>query len=228
MKCIIVDDDELAIKLIQQCIDRVDFITLIGTAPSATDALNLLEKNKDIDLVFLDIDMPGMTGFDLVKNFKIPQVIFITGNKEYATEAYDYNVTDFILKPVDFTRFLKAAQRAKDVKESIKVSHRNNDDLFLKKNSRLIRVDAKNIIYVEAQGDYVNIYTQKERFTILSTMKSVENRLSKNDFARIHNSYIIRLDKIVEIEDETISLGEKSLPLSRSFKNSFFQKLNLF
>jgi len=228
MKCIIVDDDELAIKLIQQCIDRVDFITLIGTASSGTEALNVLEKNKDVDLVFLDIDMPGMTGFDLVKNFKIPQVIFITGNKEYAAEAYDYNVTDFILKPVDFTRFLKAAQRAKDVKESIKVSQRNNDDLFLKKNSRLIRVDAKNIIYVEAQGDYVNIYTQKERFTILSTMKSVENKLSKNDFARIHNSYIIRLDKIVEIEDETISLGEKSLPLSRSFKNSFFQKLNLF
>lgn len=228
MNCIIVDDDELAIKLVKQCIERVDFITLIGTASSGTEALNLLEKNKDIDLVLLDIDMPGMTGFDLVKNFKIPQVIFITGNKEYAAEAHDYNVTDFILKPIDFTRFLKAVQRAKEVKESIQVSKRNENEIYLKKSSRLIRVDARDIIYVEAQGDYVNIYTPKERFTILSTMKSVENRLPKIDFARIHNSYIIRLDKIVEIEDETISLGEKSLPLSRSFKNSFFQKLNLF
>ncbi|MDO9184877.1 MAG: LytTR family DNA-binding domain-containing protein [Bacteroidia bacterium] len=228
MNCIIVDDDELAIKLVKQCIERVDFITLIGTASSGTEALNLLEKNKDIDLVLLDIDMPGMTGFDLVKNFKIPQVIFITGNKEYAAEAYDYNVTDFILKPIDFTRFLKAVQRAKEVKESIQVSKRNENEIYLKKSSRLIRVDARDIIYVEAQGDYVNIYTAKERFTILSTMKSVENRLPKIDFARIHNSYIIRLDKIVEIEDETISLGGKSFPISRSHKNSFFQKLNLF
>ncbi len=228
MNCIIVDDDEMAIKSIKHCIEKVDFITILGIANNGADALNLLEKTKDIDVVFLDIEMPDMNGFDIVKNFKMPQVIFVTGNKEYAAEAYDYDVTDFLLKPIDFTRFLKAVQRAKDIKESIKLSKRNSDELYLKKDSRLIRVNARDIIYIEAMGDYINIYTPKERFTILATMKSVESRLQKIDFARIHNSYIIRLDKIVEIEDETISLGEKLLPLGRTYKNAFFQKLNLF
>ncbi len=228
MNCIIVDDDEIAVKSIKHCIEKVDFITLVGIASCGADALSLLEKNKDIDLVFLDIEMPDMSGIDLVKNFKLPQVIFITGSKEYAAESYDFNVTDFLLKPVDFPRFLKAVQRANDIKESIKVSKSNSDELYLKKDARLIRVNAKDILYVEAMGDYVCVYTAKERFTILSTMKSVENRLPKADFARIHNSFIIRLDKIVEIEDETISMGEKTLPISRTYKNAFFQKLNLF
>ena len=228
MNCIIVDDDEMAVKSIKHCIEKVDFITLVGIASCGAEALSLLEKHKEIDLVFLDIEMPDMTGIEIVKNFKLPQVIFITGNKEYAAESYDFNVTDFILKPVDFPRFLKAVQRALDIKESIKVSKSNSDELYLKKDTRLIRVNAKDIIYIEAMGDYVSVYTTKGRFTILSTMKSVENRLQKADFARIHNSYIIRLDKIVEIEDETISMGEKSLPISRTYKTAFFQKLNLF
>lgn len=228
MNCIIVDDDELAVKSIKHCVEKVGFINLLGIASNGADALHLLEQTKDIDVVFLDIEMPDMNGFEIVKNFKMPQVIFVTGNKEYAAEAYDYDVTDFLLKPIDFNRFLKAVQRAKDIKESIQLSKRNSDELYLKKDSRLIRVNAKDILYIEANGDYVNIYTPKERFTILATMKSIGSRLQKIDFVRIHNSYIIRLDKIVEIEDETISLGEKLLPLGRTYKSAFFQKLNLF
>ncbi|MES2592467.1 MAG: LytTR family DNA-binding domain-containing protein [Bacteroidota bacterium] len=227
LNCIIVDDDELALKLVENCIERIDFLTLVGTATSGTEAVNLLEKHKNIDVAFLDIEMPGMSGLDFVKNYKTPQVIFITGNKEYAAETYDYNVTDFILKPVDFNRFLKAAQKAKEIKESISISQRNTDDLYIKKNSRLIRISAKDILYIEAMADYVNIYTTKEKFTILSTMKAIENKLQIYDFTRIHNSYIIRLDKIVEIEDEIIIIEGKSLPLSRKYKSTFFQKLNL-
>lgn len=227
MNCIIVDDDELSIKSIKHCIDKVDFINIVGTASCGAEALNLLEKNKEIDLVFLDIEMPDMSGLDIIKNYKLPQVIFVTGNKEYAAETYDYDVTDFIIKPIDFNRFLKAVQRAKDIKESVKVSRVNSDDLYLKKDSRLIRLDAKNIIYIEAMADYVNIFTSKERFTILSTMKSIENKLSNDDFARIHRSYIIRLDKIIEIEDESVSIEGKVLPISRLYKSAFFNKLNL-
>lgn len=228
MNCIIVDDDKLAVKTVENCIERIEFLTLIGTANSGADAINLLEKNKEIDLIFLDIEMPEMSGFDFIKNFKTPQVIFITGNKDYAAETYNYDVTDFILKPVEFNRLLKAAQKAKDIYETINTNQRNSADLYIKKNSRLIRIDAKDIMYIEAMGDYVNIYTKNAKFTIQSTMKSIESRLSKVDFARIHNSFIIRLDKIVEIEDETISLGEKNFPLSRTYKNAFFQRLNIF
>lgn len=227
MNCIVVDDDELAIKLVENCIERIDFLTLIGTATSGTEAVQLLEKHKNIDVVFLDIEMPGMSGIDFVKNYKTPQVIFITGNKDYAAETYDYNVTDFIVKPVEFNRFLKASQKAKEIKESISISQRNTDDLYIKKNSRLIRISAKDVLYIEAMADYVHIYTATEKFTILSTMKAIESKLQNYDFTRIHNSYIIRLDKIVEIEDEIITIAGKSLPLSRKYKGVFFQKLNL-
>ena len=228
MNCIIIDDDELAVKTVKHSIERTDFLSLIGSAMNAKEGLSLLENNKDIDLVFLDIEMPEMTGFDLMKNFKTPQVILMTGKKEYAAEAFDYDVTDFILKPIDYTRFLKAAHKAKEIKESVKLSHNNNEYVFIKKDSRLIRLNLSDILYVEALADYVTIHTTKDRYTILSTMKSIENRLAFNDFSRIHRSYIIRLDKIREIEDETVSLGEKVLPISRTYKHDFLKKLNLF
>jgi DNA-binding LytR/AlgR family response regulator len=228
MNCIIVDDDELSVRLIESCIERIDFLTLIGTANSVTEAVNLMEKNKEIDLVFSDIEMPEMSGFDFIRNFKTPQIIFISGNKEHAAETYDYDITDFILKPIDFNKFLKAAQKAKEINESIRATQRNSSDIYIKKNSRLVRVDVKEIVYVEAMGDYVNIFTKNAKFTIQATMKSMENRLPKLDFVRIHNSFIIRMDKIVEIEDETISLGEKTFPISRTYKNAFFQRLNVF
>lgn len=227
MNCIIIDDDSIALKAIEHCVERSEMLNLVGIASNAEEGLKLLEKNNEIDLVFLDIEMPEMSGLDLIKNFKTPQVIIITGNKEYASEAFDYNITDFILKPIDFTRFLKAVHKAKDIKEGLKVSKRDTDDLYIKKDSRLIRVDAKDIVYIEALSDYVNIFTTKEKFTLLSTMKSIESRLPQNDFSRIHRSYIIRLDRIKEIEDETISLGEKNFPISRTYRGDFFKKLNL-
>ena len=227
MKCIIIDDDSIALKAIEHCVERSEMLTLVGTAKNAEEGLKLLEKNTDIDLVFLDIEMPEMTGLELIKNFQTPQVIIVTGNKEYASEAFDYNITDFILKPIDYNRFLKAIHKAKDIKDGLRVSKRDTDDLYIKKDSRLIRVNAKDIIYVEALSDYVNIFTSNEKFTLLSTMKSIESRLPQNDFSRIHRSYIIRLDRIKEIEDETISLGEKTFPISRTYRGDFFKKLNL-
>ena len=195
-------------------------------AENANEGIKLLDTYKNVDLAFIDIEMPDMTGFELIRNFKIPQVILVSGKKEFALEAFDYNVTDFILKPIDYPRFLKAVDKAKEIKESIKLSQRDTDDLFIKKDSKLIRVNAKDILYIEALADYVNIFTSNERFTILSTMKSIESRLPANDFCRVHRSFIIRLDKIKEIEDEIVSLEKKAIPISRTYKNDFYQKLN--
>lgn len=228
MKCILVDDDALALKTIQYCVERTDFATVAATFTNPLDAIQFIQENKDIDLIFLDIEMPEMNGLDLIRTFKdIPQIILVTGNKEYAVEAFDYDITDFLLKPIDYSRFLKAILKAREIKEGIKISQRNTDDLFIKKDSQLIRINSKEILFIEALADYVSIHTTHGKHTILSTMKSIESKLPSNDFARIHRSYIIRLDRIKVIDDAIVFVEDKSLPISRSHRENLFNKLNL-
>lgn len=229
MKCLIVDDDEIARRSVQQCIERTDFLTLEGSVASITEALRSIREQK-IDLIFLDVEMPEMSGLDFLRTFKeIPQIILITGKKEYAAEAFDYDVTDFLLKPIDYARFLKAASKAQNMLTSMRVEKDSEGEaLFIKKEgTRFLRLTMDEILWVEALADYVQIYTKEARHTVLSTMKSIENRLPSKDFIRIHRSYIIRLDKIQEIEENAVKINGKSLPVSRSHKDDLFQRLNL-
>jgi DNA-binding LytR/AlgR family response regulator len=231
MNCIIVDDDPLYRKAIEKLIKKSDILNLIGICTNADEAIKFVEKNKNLDLIFLDVEMPEMSGIEFVKTFNIaPQIIIVSSNKDYAAEAFEYNVTDFLTKPVEYNRFLKSVLRAKEVNESLRGSHRVNTkgDLYIKKDSRLIHINERDIIYIEALADYVTIHcTNNEKHTILSTMKAIEFKLNSEDFARIHRSYIIHLEKIKEIEDETLSIGDKVLPISRSQKPILFQKLHL-
>lgn len=231
MKCIIVDDDPFSVLAIKQLVKKSNDLTLIGECSSAEAAVKFVENNKDLDLIFLDIQMPEMDGIEFLKTFNIaPQIVIISSHKEYAAETFEFNVTDFLVKPVEVKRFTKSVAKAKDVKESIRISNRKNitGDLYIKKDSRLVHINERDIIYVEALADYVTIHCiNKEKHTILSTMKSVEFKLSSDDFVRIHRSYIIRLDRIREIEDETVLIGDKILPISRSQKPILFQKLFL-
>lgn len=229
MNCLIVDDDEIARKVVEQCVSRTDFLTLSGSCASIPEALTLIRKQK-IDLIFLDVEMPEMSGMDFLRTFKeIPQIILITGKKEYAAEAFDYDVTDFLLKPIDYARFLKAAMRAQNIQDNLKTQQDGEEEaLFIKKEgTRFLRLPMNEIIWVEALADYVQINTKDGRHTILSTMKSIESRLPQRDFARIHRSYIVRLDKIQEIEENSVNVGGKSLPVSRSHKEDLFKRLNM-
>ncbi|MCU0436064.1 MAG: LytTR family DNA-binding domain-containing protein [Bacteroidia bacterium] len=229
MNCLIVDDDEIARKAVEQCVSRTEFLTLSGSCASVPEALTLIRKQK-IDLIFLDVEMPEMSGLDFLRTFKeIPQIILITGKKEYAAEAFDYDVTDFLLKPIDYARFLKAAMRAQNIQDNLKPQPEGEEDaLFIKKEgARFLRLPMNEIIWVEALADYVQINTKDGRHTILSTMKSIESRLPQRDFVRIHRSYIVRLDKIQEIEENSVNVGGKSLPVSRSHKEDLFNRLNL-
>ena len=157
------------------------------------------------------------------------QIIIISVKKEYAAEAYDFNVTDYIVKPVEYARFLKAVMKANDILTSLTVNTTGNDDIFIKKDSRLIKLSAKNIVWVEALADYVNIHLENnERHTVLSTMKSIEDKLSGKDFVRIHRSYLIRLDKIKSIEENAVVLPDKViLPISRGYKDDLYARLKL-
>lgn len=227
MNCLIVDDDPVAQKSLEHCINRTEGLTLVATCSNAADALKAIKSNA-IDLIFLDVEMPEMSGLDFLRTFKdVPQIILVTGKKEYAAEAFDYDVTDFLLKPFDYARFLKAVDKAQQISGSMQVGDGDEGGIFIKKESRLVRLPAGSILYVEALADYVNIYTADGRHTVLATMKSVESKLPQKEFVRIHRSFIIRLDKIEEIEENAVKIGGKVLPISRSHKEDLFRRLKL-
>ncbi len=160
-----------------------------------------------------------------LKNFdKIPQVIVITSSKEYAAEAFDYNVTGYLLKPVDQEKFLKALVKAKEICDH---NCKEDESFFIKTEGRLIKIYPKEILWIEADADYVNIHISiSERYTIHSSMKDLEVKLSQN-FIRIHRSYIIRIDKVTQVLEEEVKIGDKRIPIGSSYKSSFLSKLKI-
>lgn len=227
MNCLVVDDDPIARAAVIYCIGRTKFLNFIGECSKAIDIIEIIQNQK-IDLIFLDVEMPEMNGIDFIKTFQdIPQIILVTGKKEYALEAFDFNVTDYILKPVDYDRFLKAALKAKNINESFPLPQEDNGDFFIKKNSKLVKINIKDINWIEALADYVTIHTNTERFILLSTMKLIESKLSSKEFARVHRSFIIRLDKIKTIEENSVSIANQVIPVSRFYKDNLFSHLKL-
>ncbi len=233
MKCIVVDDDELSRKLVEGCIERTEFLQLSASFSNAKDAIKHLKSDR-IDLIFLDVEMPEISGLEMIEQLKsIPQIILITGKRDYAVEAFEYDVTDYILKPFDYERFKKAVTKARELDEAQHQLNTNENEFFIKKDSKLIKLNLTDIAYVEALADYVNIFVEKpgnhfERLTVLSTMKSVEAKLPARDFCRVHRSYIVRLDKIKSFEDSMIQIADKSIPVSRSNKEFLVKKLKMF
>jgi DNA-binding LytR/AlgR family response regulator len=227
MNCIIVDDDELSRLALRHCVERTENLTLIAECENANDALAYI-RSQQIDLIFLDIEMPEMSGIDFIRNFQdLPQIIFVTINNGYRAEAFDYNVTDFIIKPIEYSRFIQGVDKAREINETIQVGNEGDSDIFIKKDNRLIKVDVKEINWIEALADYVNIYSSNGRLTVLSTMKSIEQKLPFNEFARVHRSYIIRIDKISQMNANTLKIGEQIIPISRTYKEKFLIILNL-
>lgn len=227
MNCIIVDDEQMSRDAIEHCIRQTDFLNLVKSCSSPIEALKVLQK-ENIDLIFLDVEMPEMSGFDLIKNLKqLPQIILITAKKNYALEAFEYHVTDYLVKPVNAGRFLKAVLHAKELHEKENHISISSEYIFVKSSSKFIQIKTKDILWIEALGDYVNIYTGKERITVLTTMKDLENKLSPAEFARVHRSYIVRLDKIKTIEDTMILIDQKAIPVGKSYKDNLMARLNL-
>ncbi len=225
MNCIIVDDDELSRAALRKCIERTDYLNLVTECKDAVEAQKIIRDNQ-IDLMFLDVEMPEMSGIDFIKNVEIAcQVIIVSSKKEYAVDAFEYNVTDYLLKPVQYARFLKAVEKARQIYEN--VQSEGTRTLLIKQDSKLVKLDLENIYYIEAFSDYVNIYTKTTRHTVLSTMKAIESKLPSSEFMRVHRSYIVRLDKISTIEENTIVLNDKLIPVSRSNKDGLVRRLNI-
>ncbi len=199
LRCIIVDDELMARKSLERLCEQHDSLHLIGIFENAEDALQFLSK-ESINLIWLDVEMPGLSGFDLLKNLtSMPQVIMTTSKVEYAFEAYQYQVTDYIQKPITMPRFKMAVEKVLELNTRKTTASPEREEIYVKADGRYIRLAYADILYIENIGDYVNIITQRQSYIVHTTMKYLEEKLGSN-FLRVHRSFIVHLDKIVDIE----------------------------
>ena len=238
MKTIVVDDDHLSRKVVEEFIKKTESLSLVNSYSSAVDAINDLEKSKeDIDLIFLDVEMPEMSGMDFLAAMKKPPFIIIISAKEsYALKAFEYDVTDYILKPISYTRFYKSVSKVLEraqyraVKQPDSVSL-DADEIFIKKKSAFIRLKYDDILYVEALENYVIVTTFDEKYTIHLTMKAIFDKLPESKFKRIHRSYIININRIKKIEDNQVVVdledGPRLLSIGKSYKEKLMKDINL-
>ncbi|CAG5083412.1 Transcriptional regulatory protein YpdB [Parvicella tangerina] len=229
MRCIVVDDDELSRSVIEDLINETDSLELIKSCEDAVEAFKVI-KEEHIDLVFLDIEMPKMDGLEMLRTLSpLPQVILVTAHEKYAVESYEYDVTDFLHKPISLARFMKAVDKAYNRFENNRADITSQDKtIFIKADSRLVQINTEDILYIEALGNYMRIFTTGEqKYTILSTMKDIISKLSSDDFVRVHRSFIVRLDKIKTIEDNYIVINNKQINIGKAYKDDLTQKLNL-
>ncbi|MEW6470210.1 MAG: LytTR family DNA-binding domain-containing protein [Bacteroidota bacterium] len=230
MSCIIVDDDKMVCASLRHLIEQVEFLTLKKECYNSLDAFNYLQ-NEQVDLIFLDVEMPGMSGIELVRNLeKRPLIILITSKKDYAVEAFELNVADYIVKPVAMPRFMVAVSRAKELfeaEQNVEVSGKSKEYIFVRSHSVLTKIKISDIIYIQALGDYVNIFTKNKRYTVHITLRGIEEKLPRDKFYRLHRSYLVALDQVDAIEEGTAYLEKHPIPIGEQFKKNLLKKLNL-
>ena len=227
MNCIAVDDEPLALKLLQDNISKVPFLKLAAACNDAFEAMNALQENK-IDLVFIDIQMPGLTGLQFIGSLENkPLVIFITAYKQYALESYDLSVVDYLVKPVPLDRFIKACNRAKELFELKAVKQQHNvqplsEYFFLNVDYSQVKVMFEDIVYIEGLGDYVkiNLKSTKKPLIVRTSLKAIEPELSPNKFIRIHKSYLVAISEITAVRKNSIFIKEMELPVGETFREA--------
>tara|TARA_R110002050_G_scaffold44430_2_gene105897 strand:- start:70 stop:804 length:735 start_codon:yes stop_codon:yes gene_type:complete len=225
LRCIIVDDSSMQRTAIARMVNNHPNLALVAEYCNAIEAKNGL-KNYDIDLIFLDVEMPIINGFDLLESLdNPPQVILITGNPDYALKAFDYNVTDYLYKPISLARFDASVKRAVAKYEQINKLDEEEEYIFVKSNLRQRKVVLNEINWVEALGDYIKLVTTEGNVVILSTMKSFEQKLPKDKFLRIHKSYIVNLEKVEKFNSKKVEVAGTSVPLSRNKKTELAEAL---
>jgi len=238
MKCVIIDDEPLAVELLQDFVKKVDSLELVNSFNNAIDAVSFINQNN-VDLVFLDIQMPHFSGIDFLNTIeKKPLVIFTTAYSDYAVEGFNLGAVDYLVKPIPFHRFLKAVVRAQQVlqpaivnqpiSENTTAPEIEQDFMFVRAEYENVKLNFADILFIEGLKDYVKIYTTDNKFilTLISLIK-LENLLSNKGFARIHRSYIINIKHVKSIQKNKVLISDKRIPISESYKNTFFEKINL-
>ncbi|ANE49194.1 LytR/AlgR family response regulator transcription factor [Flavisolibacter tropicus] len=230
MNCLIVDDNKIARTTLKQLASQVKNITIVGECANAMEAYNMLQE-QPVDVLLLDIEMPGMTGLELTRNLgnKSPIIIFTTSKKDYAAEAYDLNVVDYVVKPITPARFVQAIDKAREAFQSLSEEVKMSDDafIFIRDSNIVKRLSIDEILYIEAMGDYVKIYTAKRFYAIHTTMKLVEQRLPAMRFLRVHRSYIVAIEKIDTIQEGALIVGGKPVPVADAYRSALNKRMNI-
>lgn len=228
LNCMIVDDDPMSRQLVKKYIEKTEFLSLQFECEDALTAINKLgQKDADIDIIFLDVEMPGMTGMEMIKAIgtNLYEIILITSQQGYAVEAFESSVTDYLVKPFDYNRFIKATNKAKEQIDALNKKNQLLDEIYVKSDSKLIRLGMEDILYIEALADYVIFMTVKGKYIVHHTMKGIEKRLPNTKFMRVHRSYIINRYKIDMIEDYNVVIGDKYIPVGTSYKERFTKSI---
>ena len=232
LNCVVVDDSSIQRMIIAKLVNNHPNLHLIGDFSNAIEAIKFLNQNS-VDLIFLDIHMPTFTGFDLLQTLKNPpKVILTTSDKNFAIEAFEYNcIVDYLVKPVTQERFDKAVSKAKSF-NAVNVNSKKEakeviDELYVNIDRRLVKINFATINLIEAKGDYIQIKTDSKNYTVHSTLKKIEDKLPNELFLKVHRSFIINTTKIVDIEDNSVLIGNNVIPVSRSNRPELMKRLNL-
>ena len=230
---IIVDDEYLAQKLLQDYVSKVDSLQLVATCSNAFEAMNAL-KNNEVDIMLLDIQMPDLTGLELVKSLeKKPAVIFTTAYSEYAVDAFNLAVTDYLLKPFDFQRFIQAINKAiGNVQPKVKITpkaadtvSRSSDFITVKADYKLYKINYDDLLFIEGQHEYVTFHTTQRRITALFALKDLEELLPKDRFVRVHKSYIVSFNHIQDLDKSDVTVSGNKIPVGSSFRDELLARL---
>ncbi len=229
LSCFLIDDEPLAIEVLEQHISQVDSLEIKDTFSNAIQAFEALKKNK-VDVLFLDIQMPKLTGVEFLKTLKDPpKVIFTTAYREYALEGFELDVVDYLLKPISFERFLKAVDKVLDLysadSRDSASQNNENDYIFVSSENKQVKIHLADILYLESKGDYVFIKAKNKEVKTHATLTSMEEELSSDSFLRIHRSYIVNLKNIESWSQSEIDVGTHKLPIGRTYKSQAIKVL---
>ncbi len=229
LKCIIIDDEPVARRVLQEFVEEIDYLELAGQAENPLKAMSLLNEN-DIDVIFLDINMPKINGIDFLSSLKTgANIIMTTAYAEYAVEAYGLNVLDYLVKPIAFDRFLKACNRAKETRELRKLIRvqpdKTNDHFFVKCNNQIEKVFYNDLLYAEAMLNYVMLYTNSKKMMVYVTIRSLEEQLPSDIFIKVHKSFIVNINKIRSIEGNILDIGNEKIAISQNLREKVINEI---
>ena len=228
LKCIIIDDEPIARKVLQEFIEEIDYLELIGQAENPLKAMSLINDNN-IDLIFLDINMPKINGIEFLKTSKLnANIIMTTAYADHAVEAFDLEVLDYLVKPIAFDRFLKACNRAKETAKSTEagsVVQNKADHFFIKCNNQIEKIFYTDLVYAEAMLNYVMLHTNTKKMMVYVTIKSLEEQLPSDTFIKVHKSFIVNINKIKSIEGNTLDIGSEKITISQNLREKVIAEI---
>lgn len=227
MTCVIVEDLQVAAEYTRKCCEKSGMLEVKDHFTNVADALLYLNINT-VDILFLDVEMPGATGFELLDQLGYsPKVILTTSKPEYAFDAFEYHVIDFLKKPFTYQRFLEALQKAAIKEEADSSTPTSDNHIFIKSDGKLVRLKNEDILYIESMGDYVKFVTSDKKYITHNTIKALEEKINKNYFMKVHRSYIINLTKIADIRENDLFINGTEIPISKAHKQDVLRRLNI-